>query len=215
MVGWWQTFSYASDLTNSVIQLDPGVNNFEASEGLFYQKPFNVHRSRTRTEPAFGGVADGELVSWPRSLFAEWGSSCALALCAYRGPHLTNSSENKLQQPLAGVLTSQISTFSSENKLQQLHIFFQEWKSRVQWEVWGQHRGGSSALQVSYCHSFVVYPWTLDKVKVKQSTFQLKFYLFFIWIFILYNYYTCSKEGQKNNLKIKFPIDCNWFFNQL
>ena len=79
---------------------------------------------------------------------------------------------------LTGVLTtSQISTFSSENK----------WKSRVLWEVWGRHRGGSSALQVSYCHSFFVYPWTLDKVKVKQSTFQLKFYLFLIWSFILFN----------------------------
>ena len=171
--------------------IDPGVNNFQASQACFTKSRSTcIVRGRGRSR-RLAELPTGELASWPRSLFAEWGSSCALALCAYRGPHLTNSSENKLQQPLTGVLTtSQISTFSSENK----------WKSRVLWEVWGRHRGGSSALQVSYCHSFVVYPWTLDKVKVKQSTFQLKFYLFLIWSVIPYN--KSSTHVQKKIRKI-------------
>ena len=132
-------------------------------------------------------LAELPMASWwvgLPSLFAEWDSSCALALCAYRGPHLTNSSENKLQQPLAGVLTSQISTFSLENKLQQLHIFFQEWKSRVQWKY-----GGSTEVDHQLCRLAIVtlLLHTLKMFQPPNSTFSLSGF----------SYYTTTTHVQK------------------
>ena len=118
---------------------------------------------------SFADEEDGAGVwrSWPP--FAEWGSSCALALSTYRGPQ-----------------SSQISTFLSENKLQQPHIFFEEWKTRGQRCQWKY--GGSTEVDHQLCRLAIVtvllYTLKIDK-KVEQNMFQppnfhdLKFLFFY------------------------------------